>query len=115
MRKFGRFLSMVLVAAMLAGAFTTFAAAEYRLHSWELKGDDVLTIRNAEGVLAVSTSLEDESYVTGSFHMTAPGTGASSSPQASSCANTHSSRHSAIPGVFAVSRSVPSREALRFF
>ena len=38
-----------------------------------------------------------------------------SSPQASSCANTHSSRHSAIPGVFAVSRSVPSREALRFF
>ncbi len=83
MRKFGRFLSVVLVAAMLAGAFTTFAAAEYRLHSWELKGDDVLTIRNAEGVLAVSTSLEDESYVTGSFQMTAPDTGASSSPQTS--------------------------------
>lgn len=83
MRKFGRFLSMVLVAAMLAGAFTTFAAAEYRLHSWELAEGESLTIRNAEGVLAVSTSLEDESYVTGSFQMTAPDTGASSSPQAS--------------------------------
>ena len=33
----------------------------------------------------------------------------------SSCAKTHSSRHSARPGVFAVSRSVPSREAPRFF
>ena len=33
----------------------------------------------------------------------------------SSCAKTHSSRHSAKPGVFAVSRSVPSREAPRFF
>ena len=42
-----------------------------------------------------------------------------SSPHASklvsSCAKTHSSRHSARPGVFAVSRSVPSREAPRFF
>ena len=84
MKRFAKILSIALSAVLLLGALSMSAGAKvYTLNTPSLGDDGALTIRNAEGVLAVSTSLEDKSYVTGSFHMTAPDTGASSSPQAS--------------------------------
>ena len=81
MRKFGRFLSMVLVAAMLAGAFTTFAAAKAynELTPWfydELNAGDTYLLQNAELLLAVNPDTATERMISapveGSFTIEGP-------------------------------------------
>ena len=81
MRKFGRFLSMVLVAAMLAGAFTTFAAAKAynELTPWfydELNAGDTYLLQNAELLLAVNPDTATEGMISapveGSFTIEGP-------------------------------------------
>lgn len=81
MRKFGRFLSMVLVAAMLAGAFTTFAAAKAynELTPWfydELNTGDTYLLQNAELLLAVNPDTATEGMISapveGSFTIEGP-------------------------------------------
>lgn len=81
MRKFGRFLSMVLVAAMLAGAFTTFAAAKAynELTPWfydELNTGDTYLLQNAELLLAVNPDTATERMISapveGSFTIEGP-------------------------------------------
>ena len=68
-----------------------------------------LSLQRVQGLTGIAAVFKgNQSFRQMAYHR-------SSSPQASSCANTHSSRHSATPGVFVISRSVPSREALRFF